>query len=177
MCISLAIKNNSPKMIENWPFYILQKVEPRDYDDSVKNDKDFDVSPKLNVTSRLYLFSNTLRRLYVFPHFTRVSCLLARVLSCLTLWLRGKKDESRNERESTASHLFARTRCLTTPRFSACYYLLSLAWFPRFPSARVTCYLYLHVFPRIFLLRVLIGSLDFCRRKVKLIPCPVPAKR
>ena len=108
-------------MIENWPFYILQKVEPTDYDDSVKNDKDFDVSPKLNVTCRLYLFSNSLRRLYVFPRFTRVSCLLARVLSCLTLQLRGKKDESGNERESTASHLFAWTRCLTTPRFSACY--------------------------------------------------------
>lgn len=70
--INSISKTIPPKVIDNWPFYIQQKVEPRNYDDSVKNDEDFDVSSKLNITCKLQLFLPSLRRLYVSPRFTRV---------------------------------------------------------------------------------------------------------
>ena len=54
-------------MIESWPFCIQQKVEPRNYDDSVKNDEDFEVSSKLNVTCKLHLLSPYFHVFCMFP--------------------------------------------------------------------------------------------------------------
>lgn len=74
-------------MIEDWLFYIQQIVEPMDYDDSVKNDKDFDVSLKnydyteKNTFPAFYfscMFSPALHWYHVFPHFVPFSCFIAR---------------------------------------------------------------------------------------------------
>lgn len=57
-------------MIEDWPFYIQQKLEPIDYDDSVKNDKDFDVSLKHYDYTEKYFSPSIFQFFFVFARFT-----------------------------------------------------------------------------------------------------------
>lgn len=141
-------------MMEDWPFYIQQKVEPMDYDDSVKNDKDFDVSLKH--------YDYTEKKKILFPLFISVACfppLYTGIMFSRTLH---------------HFHVLSRlTLLLVFARFAF------LAWFPRFQPARVTCFSRstpLACFPAlntfcIFLFRILIGSLDSCCRNVKPSPC------
>jgi len=169
----------------------------------VKNDADFDVSPKLTVRCKLNLS---------FPHFTSVVCFPAlykgimssrafhhfHVLSRLTLHSGWKKVQTGSERNllilvnpSLLHHTFLLGPArLTAPRLSVLLYLFSRA-LHRLHDSRAFHLHGLHVFRRsiplayfpalntfcIFLLRVLIGSLDFCRRNVEPIPCPVSSKR
>lgn len=92
--INSISKTIPPKVIDNWPFYIQQKVEPRNYDDSVKNDEDFDVSSKLNITCKLQLFFPLFTSFVRFPAFYKGITSYPRVLSRLILLLRRDKVQS-----------------------------------------------------------------------------------